>query len=122
LSVEIIEEADELHRRLFPDYVKPDGTVSAAVYMVSGQPDNEISVHLARLTTPVAALRTSGRMSFGVGAIVAAVPRSLAFDVFHAPNPDDESHSIIRGENTKLKCRQLAAATTVVLQPGSASA
>jgi hypothetical protein len=89
--------------------------------MTRNHPDDEVSVHLARMITPAEALRNANRASFGIGELVAHVPRRLAFAVSHAPTDLDPSHSLIAGKNTKPKCRELAAATSVVLAPGSLS-
>ena len=51
MSSEVITDDDELHRRLAPMMVKRDGTVSSVAYVRNGQPDKEISVDLARLTS-----------------------------------------------------------------------
>lgn len=110
-----IDDFDELYRRLAPGWVKPDGTVASVAYKRGGLPENEISVDLARLTTPAATL--SGRPNFGIGVFVAAMPRSLGFEVFHDPELDNYAHSVIRGDNSKPKCRLLAEKTAVLLPP-----
>jgi hypothetical protein len=116
---EAILDEDGLYRRLHPASVKPDGTVSSSAFKTNNHPDDEISVHLARMITPAQALRISNRPTFGVGKLAAGVPRRIGFVVTHAPTVLDPSHSLIAGKNTLLKCRELAAATSVVLTPGS---
>jgi hypothetical protein len=118
---ESIADDDLLYRRLVPGYVKPDGSVSSKAFMTRNHPDDEISVHLARMITPAEALRVANRPTFGVGALVARDPRALGFNVTHAPTDVDPSHSLIAGSNTMLKCRALAAAMRVVLSPGSSA-
>jgi len=117
-ELEEIEDEDELYRRLGPDHFNPDGSVNSNAFKQGGKPVNSISVDLARLTTPAASLARAGaRMGFGLGVLVARTPRSLGFSVEHAPTPDNLSHSLIRGENQKQKCRLLAEATEVRIPP-----
>jgi len=118
LAEEVFDD-DELFRRLAPAFVKPDGTVSSKAFMTNNHPDDEISVHLARMITPQDALRLSNRPTFKIGSLVARVPRNYGFEVEHAPTVVDRSHALIIGKNTIVKCRQLAAATSVVVVPGS---
>lgn len=114
---EEIYDDDGLYRRLARHCVKPDGTISSTAFMTNNHPDDEISVHLARMITPVEVLRVANRPSFGVGELFASAPRRLGFSVAHAPTGVDRSHSVIAGQNTIMKCRELAAATSVVLAP-----
>ena len=95
--------------------VKRDGTVSSVAYVRNGQPDNEISVDLARLTTTAETL--ASRPGFGVGAIVARIPRQIGFEVIHDPLPVNAAHTLIRGQNSREKCRLLASETRVVIHP-----
>ena len=74
---EILDE-DALYRRLLPYYVKAGGRVSSAAYKRRGKvPESEISVDLARLTTPEETLRRAPSPSFALGSILTAVPRRL---------------------------------------------
>lgn len=113
---EIVLDEDELHRRLAPHVVKPDGTVASVAYARNGEPDDEISVDLARLTTTAATL--ASRPRFGIGSIVARVPRRIGFEVIHDPIVDNAAHALIRGESSKEKCRLLAQETRIVIHPG----
>ena len=119
--VEILDE-DALYRRLLPYYVKADGKVSSAAYKRRGKvPDNEVSVDLARLTTPVESLRRAPNSGFALGFLLAAAPRRMGFEVRHDPcppqEPDNLAHSPIAGENTPERCILLAEATTLVVPP-----
>ncbi len=39
-----ISDEDALYRRLAPDWVLPDGTVTSVAFKLRGKPDNQISV------------------------------------------------------------------------------
>jgi hypothetical protein len=113
--VEAIGDEDELYRRLFPYYVKKDGTVSSAAYKDRrGTPENSISVDLARLTTAEDSVARDSR-GFRLGGILAAVPREFDLTVHHDPLPDNPAHSLIEGENSMETCYKLAEATRVVI-------
>ncbi len=88
-ETEEIADDDELYRRLAPGHVDPDGSVNSAAFKVRGRPDLHISVDLARLTTPEVALARAPRSGFGLGVLVARVPRSLGFSVRRDPLPDN---------------------------------
>ena len=115
MSLEVIADDDELYRRLAPMMVKRDGTVSSVAYVKNGQPDNEMSVDLARLTTTAQTL--ASRPSFGIGVITARVPRGIGFEVIHDPLPGNAAHTLIRGQSSKEKCRLLASETRVIVHP-----
>lgn len=112
-----IEDNDELYRRIFPEYVRANGTVSLKAFMLSGYPDPQVSVDLARLTTPEEAVSRAKEPGYGLGAIVAQLPRSLGLTVRHDPIPNHYSHSLIIGENTKEKCKRLAEGVRLMIQP-----
>jgi len=114
LLVETIDDGDALHRRLSLESVTA-GQVNSAAFVTNGRPDNQISVDLARLTTPEQTLRD--RRHFGIGAILAGTVRQLGFEALHAPLEANSAHALIRGENSKAKCRQLAEHTVVLIQP-----
>jgi hypothetical protein len=120
-----IEDDDALYRRLAPPFhFKPDGTVSSRAYWrrreVEGkkieEPDPEISVDLAKLTTQQESL-ARGRPGFGLGELKAHIPRSLGLPPIYRPLPDNSAHCQCEGENTKEKCYKLAEATEVIIKP-----
>lgn len=115
--LEEIADEDELYRRLAPGHVDLDGSVNSAAFKVRGRPDLHISVDLARLTAPDAALARAPRPGFGLGVLVAGAPRSLGFFVRRDPLPDNPTHALIEGDNDKTKCRPLARATRVLVAP-----
>lgn len=119
--METIDDEDELFRRLLGFHINPDGTVNSAAYKLRGKPDPSVSVDLARLTTPKETVSRGGLEGVGLGQISASVPRrpELGFNVFHAPEPDNNAHSLVEGENSKAKCRLLAEATVLILRPAA---
>lgn len=111
---ERIAPDDELYRRLAPGHL---GTLTRLVYMCNGQPEGEISVDLARLTTPEESVRRARKPSGGLGVLAARAPLDLGFAVRHDPLPENFSHTLIVGENTRQKCYLLAEATRILIQP-----
>ena len=115
-DLEVIEDADDLYRRIVPYYIKKDGSISSAAFMKDRgkTPDNEISVEIARLTTPVECATRYGDRGFRVIALTARSARSLDFEVRHDPLPDCYPHALIVGENTRERCLALATASRVI--------
>ena len=111
----VIADDDDLYRRIAPDHVDPDGSVNSAAFKYKGRPANRVSVDLARLTTPLAAL--APRPTFGLGSLTAGSPRSLGLTVQHEPTSGNSAHSVIEGESSKSICRQLAEATSLIIAP-----
>jgi len=117
LGVEPILDEDDLYRRLVPQFIRPDGTLSSYAFMLRGAPDPSISVDLARITTPEETAARTGKVGAGVGALRAAIPRRLGLSVRHDPQPDNGAHSLIEGTVSKAHCRQLAEAVRIVIRP-----
>jgi hypothetical protein len=115
--LERVDRTDDLYRRLVGFHINPDGTVNSAAFKLDGKPDGSISVDLARLTTPERCLAVGGKPELGVGALRAEVPLDLGFAVRHDPQPENEAHALIEGEDTKAKCRQLAEKARVIIAP-----
>ncbi|NOT58687.1 MAG: hypothetical protein HOP19_00510 [Acidobacteria bacterium] len=111
-----INDDDLLYRRLHHTRVYEDGSVKSIAYMFNSRPDPEVSVDLARLTTPEEAAGR-GKPGTGLGEIVTSVPRALGFQVEYRPLPENPAHSQIEGHNTKALCKQLAEATQMILMP-----
>jgi len=110
-----ITRDDNLFRRLAPDFIKPDGRVASVAYKSRKQPDPNISVNLARLSSPEAT--RASRPTFGVGSVSAAVPIDMGLTVQHDPQPDNCAHTLIRGACEMEHCYLLAEATQVILPP-----
>jgi hypothetical protein len=116
-----VSDADELYRRIYRDHIGSDRCILPVAFKVHGKPDNEISVDLARLTTPerTLAMAKNGGADHGLGSMVAGGPRSLGFDVVHAPLNANCAHSLIRGENSLERCARLAAMTCMIRHPAA---
>ena len=106
---EEIADEDWLYRRLGVHSVRTkDGSIHPNAFMRSAEPsgrlkgpDPEVSVDLARLTTPEHSLAVAGKPNQGIGAIQAGFPRSLGLRVMHAPveapvGRPNPAHSLIR--------------------------
>lgn len=129
--IEEISDDDELYRRLARNHIKPDGTVSKTAFMRNSdpegrrkEPDPDISVDLARLTTPQQSLAVAKRPTQGIGVLQAALPRSLGLRVVHVPDVDtgNRAHSSIlgnRGDRALENCQALAEALSqnILIRP-----
>src|SRR5438270_97394 len=123
-SVAAIDSTDHFYRRLlYPEHLYDDGSVRPNAYYLSGRPDPQVSVDLARLTTPEETAGRGRRPGAGVGELLAEIPLSLGLTVRHAPVPDNLAHSVIEGlADTRLHrqlCKELAEATRVIIQPAA---
>ncbi len=125
-----------LYRRLAASHVYPDnhrrvekrGKVNSTAFKYDREPQQEISVEIADLTTPEECAnrgRYKGR-GHGVGALIVRDVERLGLRVHHDPvrgdpnGMDTEAHAVIvrdEGEITMDDCDRLAAITTVVLRP-----
>ncbi len=117
MSLEIVDDDDELYRRLAPDFVKSDGTVSSAAFKRGKVPDPEVSVDLARLTTPDETLRRANRLHHGIGVLIARVPRELGLTVRHDPVEGNPAHAVIEGQTSREQPRLLAEQTRILKHP-----
>lgn len=113
LEREQIADGDWLYQRLAVNHIRQtDGSVHPSKFMRNSdprgrkkEPDPDVSVDLARLTTPEQALVVAERPTHGIGAIQAGFPRALApgqIEVVHTPEsaPADrpnQAHASIRG-------------------------
>lgn len=121
--LEQIGPSDLLYRRLVESYFRRrDRTLTSGAFYLRGKPDPEVSVDLARLTTPEAT--ASKKPGSGVGQLRTEVPRNLDLDVRHDPHPETDpenaAHSVIVGmvptsTGDKERCRRLANATQILL-------
>ncbi len=132
---EEIADEDWLYRRLGIHSIrKADGSVHYNAFMRSAEPtgrlkepDSEVSVDLARLTTPERSLAVAGKPNQGIGAIHAGFPRSLGLDVVHAPIEEpperrNPAHSLIlgnQGDEAMDRCQAMAEEMTrhVIIYP-----
>jgi hypothetical protein len=100
MQLQEIADADDLYRRIHPSQVK-DGRPTSAAFK-----DPELSVDLARLTTPERSL--TGYPLYGLTSIVAGHARSLGQDVFHSPLEANPAHAFVRGAKPLSVARGLA--------------
>src|SRR3990170_1644051 len=107
MQVQEIADADDLYRRIHPLQVR-DGRPTSAAFT-----DPELSVDLARLTTPEHSL--SGHATHGLASITAGHARSLRQDVFHEPLETNPAHALVRGKKTPSIARSLARSVTWML-------
>jgi hypothetical protein len=112
---EIIEDKDDLYRRVHFMTIKDNGDVSSAAFQNQKGTD-EMSVDLGRLTTPQAT--TLGDPSYGVASLKAGLARSLGQDVFHHPEGGNCAHSTVKGHKPPPIRKQLRDGSKLVLSPG----
>ncbi len=123
-DVEPIRDDDLLYRRFHPTSLRLDGTVDSSAFTKhnSGEPDPEISVDLARKTTPektLAAVPPRLVNVLGLAVLKAGDVRRLGFTVRHDPKPKNGAHSLIEGVKTEVDCYLLAQITQVHTLPPS---
>jgi hypothetical protein len=127
--LEQITAEDHLYRRLVPNgHVAPDGqTVLLSAFLrkrpgeKKSEPDPELSVDLARLTTPEATACGAGRAGFGAAEFPASVPLAMGLVVRHVPLlPDRYAHSQVEGMTSRAQCQRLADASTLIVPPNPA--
>jgi hypothetical protein len=118
---EEISDDDLLYRRLAPQGVEPDGTLNNAIFMKSkppNEPDPEISVDLARLTTPEKTLAAAPpALGLGLGQLKVGDVRKLGFTVSRAPSKKNPAHCVIIGLKTSDDYDRLTEITTPVIYP-----
>lgn len=101
---------DFLYRRLVRSHIRKDGSVSSTAFTYSNVPQPEVSVDLARLTTPQESLAREKRPGWRLGELQASVPIEMGLGVRHAPIEGNRAHSLITGmgPNDLEQCRRLA--------------
>jgi hypothetical protein len=123
-EAEEIADADWLYRRLAIHNIRrSDGSVHYNAFLRNSdprgrkkEPDPDLSVDLARLTTPEQSLAVAGKPDQGIGAIQAGFPRDLGLEVVHTPIREPRklrnlAHSSIRGnegEGALDRCHLMA--------------
>jgi hypothetical protein len=127
--LEPITAEDHLYRRLVPNgHVAADGkTVLWSAFLrkrpgeKKSEPDPELSVDLARLTTPEATARGAERPGFGTAQFAASAPLAMGLVVRHVPLPPDRyAHSQVEGMTNREQCQRLADASTLIVPPNPA--
>ena len=114
MKTEEILNEDELYRRFLDVWLKDDGSISSAAFQNTSHTD-EMSVDLARLTTPEKTV--SQYPTCGVAGFLAGLARKLEQRVLHDPIPGNIAHSKVKGQKTRGIRKKLAKGSTVVLLP-----
>lgn len=114
-----VDDDDLLYRRFHYTALRRDGRISFDAYLrrkPTTMPDPEISVDLARLTTPEKTL-AAAPPGFGLGELRAGDARRLGFKVSYKPTQKNKAHCIIEGAETEADCDRLAEITRVHTPP-----
>lgn len=82
--------------------------------MTNKFPDEQASVDLAKLTTPVESVKRDGKGHRKLGQLQASGPRVLGLNVVHDPLEDNHAHSLILGANSKAMCKKIARLVQVI--------
>lgn len=121
--VEILD-TDELYRRIHPNHLKPDGTVSSAAF--KGSDSYELSVDLGQLTTPEETFNRAEhlhRECIGVASLFAGQARGLSQEVVHKPLEEHDvggpnpAHTLIIGQKTEPVAKRLSRCCSWVFGP-----
>ena len=110
MAVVSIDNSDNLLRRVptyLPNYVKSDGTISSFAYHKK-RGENGVSTVLERLSSPEKATLGDKRyrlLRINVGVIRIDINDGL--DVIHDPVEGNDAHSLITGNITESKKKQL---------------
>jgi hypothetical protein len=113
LATILISDDDLRYRRLAPGHADDFVANSGAYSGNGGLP--EVSVNLARLTTPEETLKS--RPDFGLGELKYGDVIAAGFEVEWDPVEGNQAHCLIRGDATKTNSRALAKMTRVVKMP-----
>ena len=108
---EDIKDEDELYRRIHPTHVI-NGKISSAAFK---QREPDLSVDIARLTTPERALLNYP--NHGLVSLVTVFFRNLNLEVYHAPIPCNYAHAIVYGKITPSIAKMIAMAAKLVRRP-----
>ena len=116
---QIFDEDNVLRRvpTFLPNYIKPDGSISSLAFRLR-KGENGLSVDLERLSSFSKA--TMGKSSdfrllqLNVGEIRKDINDGL--DVVHDPLKDNEAHSLITGNITKGKQKQLVKISSEIFE------
>jgi hypothetical protein len=112
MSTDVIDDADELYRRIHPDQVKDDGTISSAAFNTL-----EMSVDRATLYSPTQSLEDYSNC--GLASFTAGFARELQQEVIPAPVLFNPAHALVKGKKTKGMCRRFAKMARILKQPDS---
>jgi len=114
MVIEDIFDMDELYRRFPRQFLKDDGTLSTAAFQNTSR-TTEMSVDLARLTTP--SKTALNNENYGVASFEAGAARQLDQEVYHNPTIENNAHSTVRGQKPRRIRLKLAEISKIVLLP-----
>lgn len=106
-----IDDTEHLNRRIHPEFVKPDGSVSSQAFT-----DTELSVDRASYWAAAETLR--GYNGYGVAGIIASFARSLQQEVVSDKLLLNPAHALVKGKKTKSIARGLARSASWVIHCG----
>jgi hypothetical protein len=113
-KTEEIFDKDDLYRRFPNEYIDENGNLSSVAFQNTTGTD-DMSVDLARLTTPeIAALDNN---IYGLSIIKTGFARSLNQIVFHSPLEDNKAHSTVQGKKSRSIRKKLAESALIILKP-----
>lgn len=108
METQTIHDADLLLRRIpftDPRYIKDDNSISSFAFKPRTG-ENGLSVNIERLTTYDKSVLD--RTKFRLSTLPAEIPRTLALDCVHDPQPENYAHALITGKITNGKAGTLA--------------
>jgi len=108
---EEIEDEDELYRRIHPDWIKSCGKISSAAFK---QKTPDLSVNIARLTTPEKTLY--GYPRHGLGSLPAGTFRIEKLEIYHVPVSCNYAHAIVYGKITDAMAKRVADSAKLICE------
>jgi len=102
-----IADEEDLYRRVHPDQMKPNGTVTSAAFK-----DQEMSVDRAKKRTPEDSLARHPK--YGLASFKAALARRLNQQVEPDGDLANPAHALVIGQKTRSIARSFAANCVVV--------
>jgi hypothetical protein len=106
---EKVEDEHELYRRVHPDWIKSSGKISSAAFK---QKTPDLSVNIARLTTPEKTLY--GYPRHGLGSLLATTFRIENLEIYHVPVSCNHAHAIVYGKITGPMAKRISDSTKLI--------
>jgi hypothetical protein len=104
----MVNDEEPLHRRIHPNFRKPDGTISSQAFR-----DDQLSVDRGHYRTAEDSLLNYS--SFGLAALVTSSARSLEQEVVSDPDLLNPAHALVKGHKTKAVAKALARASNWIV-------
>lgn len=108
-----IADTEALNRRIHPDFVRPDGSVSSQAFT-----DAELSADRAMYWDVSETLR--GYDGYGVASIITSFARELQQEVVADKLLLNPAHALVKGKKSKSTARALARSAIWVVELGGA--